>query len=127
GWRQQFLERWSVNNEEDRQVGLGGRRDIDVRKRRDKGMFVRISDVIRKSKETLTHNYPAFQKRHLPPYIEELLTLISFPSRLVEEIIKVRLAYARRVKESAQQNPLMLDQMISQFQLILKLAIRIKS
>ena len=98
----------------------------DGKKKRDKGMLVRISSVMRKSKRTLIENYSAFEKRHLPLYIEELLTLISFPSRLVEEIIKVRLAYARRVKETAQQNPLMLDQMISQFQLILKLAIRIK-
>lgn len=96
------------------------------RRRKDKGMFVRISTVIRKSKETLIRNYPAFRKRHLPPYIEELLTLMSFPSRLVEELIKVRLAYARKAKETAQQSPLMLDQMISQFQLILKLAIRMK-
>ncbi|CAI4213701.1 unnamed protein product [Parascedosporium putredinis] len=80
------------------------RRGTDGKNKRDKGMFVRISSVIRKSKRTLIENYPAFQKRHLPPYIEELLTLISFPSRLVEEIIR----------------------MISQFQLILKLAIRIK-
>ncbi|MBE3111874.1 MAG: hypothetical protein IMZ46_15450, partial [Acidobacteria bacterium] len=96
------------------------------RQRKDKGMFVRISTVIRKSKETLIRNYPAFRTRHLPPYIEELLTLMSFPSRLVEEIIKVRLAYARKAKETAQQSPLMLDQMIEQFQLILKLAIRMK-
>lgn len=99
---------------------------VSNRQRKDKGMFVRISTVIRKSKETLIRNYPAFRKRHLPPYIEELLTLMSFPSRLVEEIIKVRLAYARKAKETAQQSPLMLDQMISQFQLILKLAIRMK-
>lgn len=99
---------------------------LDSRDRKGGGMFVRISTVIRKSKESLIRNYPAFRKRHLPPYIEELLTLMSFPSRLVEEIIRVRLAYARKAKETAQQSPLMLDQMISQFQLILKLAIRMK-
>jgi len=104
----------------------GEEEDEKSGKETQKGMFFRISTVVHKSKETLIENYPAFQKRHLPPYIEELLTLISFPSRLVEEIIKTRLAYARKAKESAQQNPLMLDQMISQFQLLLKLAIRIK-
>ncbi|TDZ22030.1 MAP kinase kinase kinase wis4 [Colletotrichum orbiculare MAFF 240422] len=91
-----------------------------------KGMLPGISTVINKSKETLIRNFATFQKRHLPPYIEELLTLISFPSRLIEEIIKMRLAYAKKVKESAQQNPMMQDQMIGQFQLLLKLAIRIK-
>ncbi|KAM4055054.1 kinase [Hirsutella rhossiliensis] len=91
-----------------------------------KGMLRPISSIISKIKETLIRNSAPFQKRHLPPYLEELLTLISFPSRLIEEITKTRLAYARRVKETAQQNPLMLDQMISQFQLLLKFAIRIK-
>ncbi|RSL67505.1 hypothetical protein CEP54_003236 [Fusarium duplospermum] len=92
----------------------------------EKGMLVPISIVINKAKDTLIRNSAPFRKRHLPPYLEELLTLISFPSRLIEEITRTRLAYARRVKESAQQNPLMQNQMISQFQLLLKFAIRIK-
>ncbi|KAK5990549.1 MAP kinase kinase kinase wis4 [Cladobotryum mycophilum] len=91
-----------------------------------RGMLRPISSVINKAKETLIHNSAPFQKRHLPPYLDELLTLISFPSRLIEEITKTRLEYARRVKETAQQSPLMQDQMISQFQLLLKFAIRIK-
>ena len=94
---------------------------------RKKSMLDGISMVIMKAKDTLIQNAEAFQKRHLPPYIEELLTLISFPSRLIEEIIKVRLAYAKKMKDSAQQNPLMQDQMISQFQVLLKLAINIKA
>jgi mitogen-activated protein kinase kinase kinase len=92
-----------------------------------KSMLDSISMVITKAKDTLIVNAEGFQKRHLPPYIEELLTLISFPSRLIEEIIKVRLAYAKKMKDSAQQNPMMQDQMISQFQVLLKLAIKIKS
>ncbi|PNY23674.1 MAP kinase kinase kinase wis4, partial [Tolypocladium capitatum] len=91
-----------------------------------RGMLQPITSIISKVKETLIRNSAPFQKRHLPPYLEELLTLISFPSRLIEEITKTRLEYARRVKETAQQNPLMQDQMISQFQLLLKFAIRIK-
>lgn len=91
-----------------------------------KGMLRPISSIISKVKETLIRNSAPFQKRHLPPYLEELLTLISFPSRLIEEITRTRLAYARRVKETAQQNPLMQDQMTTQFQLLLKFAIRIK-
>lgn len=85
-----------------------------------------ISKTILKAKETLILNAEDFRKRHLPPYIEDLLTLISFPSRLIEEIIKVRLAYAKKMKESAQQNPMLQDQMISQFQVLLNLAISIK-
>ncbi|KAI1079555.1 MAP kinase [Whalleya microplaca] len=91
-----------------------------------RSMLTPISNTIAKAKETLIMNSAAFHKRHLPPYIEEILTLISFPSRLIEEIIKVRVAYARKMKETTQQTPILQDQMISQFQILLKLAIRIK-
>ncbi|KAG5927282.1 hypothetical protein E4U42_002398 [Claviceps africana] len=91
-----------------------------------KGMLWPISSIISKVKETLIHNSAPFQKRHLPPYLEELLTLISFPSRLIEEITKTRLEYVRRVRDAAQQNSMMQDQMISQFQVLLKFLVRIK-
>ncbi|KAH7023140.1 hypothetical protein EDB80DRAFT_31175 [Ilyonectria destructans] len=105
--------------------GLQSLYDDDIHSTQ-KGMLVPISTIISKAKDTLIKHSAPFRKRHLPPYLEELLTLISFPSRLIEEITRTRLAYARRVKESAQQNPLMQDQMIAQFQLLLKFAIRIK-
>lgn len=92
----------------------------------DKSILIGVSKVIMKAKNTLIQNSEGFAKRHLPPYIEELLTLINFPSRLIEEIIRVRLQFARKMKESAQQNAMMQEQMISQFQILLKLAIRIK-
>ncbi|KAG6166529.1 hypothetical protein E4U24_006648 [Claviceps purpurea] len=91
-----------------------------------KGMLWPIYSIISKVKETLIHNSAPFQKRHLPPYLEELLTLISFPSRLIEEITKTRLEYATRVREAAQQNSMMQEQMIAQFQVLLKFLVRIK-
>ncbi|CAK7205994.1 Suppressor of Sensor Kinase (SLN1) [Sporothrix eucalyptigena] len=85
-----------------------------------------ISRTILKAKDTLIMRSTEFRTRHLPSHVEDLLTLISFPARLIEEIVKVRLAYAKKMKESAQQNVLMQDQMISQFQVLLNLAIKIK-
>ncbi|KAG9238722.1 putative MAP kinase [Amylocarpus encephaloides] len=92
----------------------------------DKSILLGVSKVIMKAKNTLIQNSEGFARRHLPPYIEELLTLINFPSRLIEEIIQVRLQFARKMKDSAQQNAMMQEQMISQFQILLKLAIQIK-
>jgi mitogen-activated protein kinase kinase kinase len=92
----------------------------------EKSILLGVSKVIEKAKSTLIENSEAFARRHLPPYIEELLTLISFPSRLIEEIIKVRLQFARKMKDSAQQNAMMQEQMITQFQVLLKLAVQIK-
>jgi len=91
-----------------------------------RSMLTPISSTIAKAKESLIMNSAASHKRHLPPYIEEILTLISFPSRLIEEIINVGVAYARKTKDTTQQTPILQDQMIAQFELLLKLAIRIK-
>ncbi|KAL2410611.1 MAP kinase kinase kinase wis4 [Exophiala dermatitidis] len=92
----------------------------------DKSMFNGIGEVITKAKSTLIENAEAFAARHLPPYIEELLTLINFPSRLIQEIIRMRLSYARKMKESAQQSVMIIDQMIAQFQILMNLACLIK-
>ncbi|WEW55829.1 Suppressor of Sensor Kinase (SLN1) [Emydomyces testavorans] len=85
-----------------------------------------IGEVIKKAKSTLIENSEAFAERHLPPYIEELLILISFPSRLIVEIIRVRLSYAKKMKDPGQQSPMLLDQMIVQFQILMKIAVEIK-
>ena len=92
----------------------------------DYSMFRELGDTIRKAKGTMIENAAAFAERHLPPYIEELLTLINFPSRLLQEIIRLRLSYAQKMKESAQQSVMIIDQMIDQFQILMKLACRIK-
>ncbi|KIH87657.1 mitogen-activated protein kinase kinase kinase [Sporothrix brasiliensis 5110] len=95
-------------------------------KSRRRSMLEGISETILKAKDTLTMRSAEFRTRHLPSHVEDLLTLVSFPARLIEEIVKVRLAYAKKMKESAQQNSLMQDQMISQFQVLLNLAIKVK-
>ncbi|CAG8950602.1 hypothetical protein HYFRA_00002811 [Hymenoscyphus fraxineus] len=92
----------------------------------DKSILLGVAKVIMKAKSTLIENSEGFARRHLPPYIEEMLTLINFPSRLIEEIILVRLQFARKMKDSAQQNAMMQEQMIAQFQILLNLAVRIK-
>ncbi|KAI9696564.1 MAG: Suppressor of Sensor Kinase (SLN1) [Candelina mexicana] len=89
-------------------------------------MLIGVAEVIKKAKNTLIENAEAFVSRHLPPYIEELLTLINFPSRLIQEVIRMRLSYARKMKDPSQQGLMMAEQMISQFQILLKLAVIIK-
>ena len=91
-----------------------------------KSLLDGVAKVIRKSKLTLIENAELFVDRHLPPYIEELLTLINFPTRLIQEIIRIRLNYAKKMKESAQTSGLIIDQMIDQFQILMTLACRIK-
>ena len=89
-------------------------------------MLLPVAEVIKKAKATLIRNATQFAKRHLPPYIEELLTLINFPSRLIQEIIRMRLKYVTKMKDPALLSPMMQTSMISHFQILLKMAIRIK-
>ncbi|KAF2690965.1 Ssk2-type MAP kinase [Lentithecium fluviatile CBS 122367] len=89
-------------------------------------LLVALEKVIHKAKATFIANAEGFADRHLPPYIEELLTLINFPSRLLQEIIRVRLSYAKKIKDPSQQGVMMAEQMISQFQILLTLAGKIK-
>ncbi|KAJ4296539.1 Suppressor of Sensor Kinase (SLN1) [Kalmusia sp. IMI 367209] len=92
----------------------------------DESLLLALERVIHKAKATLIANAEGFAERHLPPYIEELLTLINFPSRLLQEIIRVRLSYAKKTKDPSQQGLMMAEQMISQFQILLTLAGKIK-
>lgn len=92
----------------------------------NRGLLGGVQRVIEKAKSTLIENASAFASKHLPPYIEELLTLINFPSRLVQEIIRVRLSYAKKMKESAQQGMMLAEQLITQFRILLNLAMKTK-
>ena len=89
----------------------------------DRNMLKGISAIVGKAKKTLIENHCAFEKRQLPPYIDEMLLLINFPTRLIEEIIQIRLKYAKKIREPAS---IMVDQFIQQFQAILRLAVQIK-
>ncbi|KAF2131473.1 Ssk2-type MAP kinase [Dothidotthia symphoricarpi CBS 119687] len=92
----------------------------------DTNLLIPLEKVIQKAKTTLIANAEGFADRHLPPYIEELLTLINFPSRLLQEIIKVRLSYAKKIKDPSQQGVMMAEQMIVQFQILLRMAGQVK-
>ncbi|CAN9163005.1 unnamed protein product [Alternaria sp. RS040] len=92
----------------------------------DTNLLAPLEKVIQKAKATLIANAEGFAERHLPPYIEELLTLINFPSRLLQEIIRVRLSYAKKIKDPSQQGVMMAEQMIAQFQILLAMAGQVK-
>jgi mitogen-activated protein kinase kinase kinase len=90
------------------------------------GLLAGLGRVINQAKQTLiTHAY-SFQERHLPTYIEELQTMINFPSRLIKEVIAIRLSYAEKFKDLLQQPVIIIEQMIGQFRILLTLAVRIK-
>ena len=92
----------------------------------ERSLLLSLNNVILKAKKTYIENAERFAAKHLPPYIEELQILINFPSRLVQEIIKLRLGYAKKMKDPSQQGLMMTEQMIDQFKILLNLAVRIR-
>ena len=88
-------------------------------------LLVRLGEVVEKAKVNMIQYSNAYAARHLPSYIEELLSLIAFPSRLVQEIIRMRLQYAERIKDP-NQAVLMAESMIPQFRILLNLAVKVK-
>ncbi|KAF1816959.1 hypothetical protein P152DRAFT_445123 [Eremomyces bilateralis CBS 781.70] len=93
---------------------------------REKNILGSLAMVTQKAKDSVIQFAEGFHERHLPPFIEELQILINFPTRLVKEIIKMRLDLAKSMKDPAQQGVLMTEQMIAQFQLLLHLAVLVK-
>ncbi|KAL1581970.1 hypothetical protein WHR41_09543, partial [Cladosporium halotolerans] len=92
----------------------------------DNSLLEGVNRVINKAKGTLILNVQAFVERHLPPYTEELLALINFPARLIQEIIRMRLSYANNMEDPAQHGVMMAEQMNLQFRILLTLAVKIK-
>ncbi|AET38221.1 mitogen-activated protein kinase kinase kinase SSK2 Ecym_2499 [Eremothecium cymbalariae DBVPG len=60
---------------------------------------------------------------NLPSLQELLTTLLTFPLKLIKEIIHIRINYAKKLK---QPTMMMIDQMIDDFRVYIKLAVQIK-
>ncbi|KAI8922111.1 hypothetical protein DFJ77DRAFT_425175, partial [Powellomyces hirtus] len=83
-----------------------------------------LRGLLVKCKASMIENALAFKKMQLPTYINELQQLASFPSNLMEEILKVQLE--THTEKLAKHSGVMLDQVIEGFGISLSLAIRIK-
>ncbi|KAI8592876.1 hypothetical protein BDZ88DRAFT_391845, partial [Geranomyces variabilis] len=83
-----------------------------------------LRGLLAKCKASMIDNALAFKKMQLPTYINELQQLASFPSNLMEEILKVQLE--THTEKLAKHSGVMLDQVIEGFGISLSLAIRIK-
>lgn len=77
-----------------------------------------VGPLIVKAREATVEYSQVFVELGLPLFHERLSNLMSFPVTLIQEIIRMRLSYARKLV-----NPTMLiiDQMISDFQLYIKI------
>ncbi|KKA27380.1 hypothetical protein TD95_000489 [Thielaviopsis punctulata] len=98
-----------------------------LQRARNGGVIIDLLHVIRRSKKTIIKYANEFNERHLPPPIEELTTLINFPSRLVQTMLQEQVANAKttNIKMAARTNSLILDQMMLQFKTLLRISVGI--
>lgn len=82
-----------------------------------------IGPVIERAREGHVHFREEFTKIGLPVYVEGLEKLMKFPIKLIQEIVSLRLVYAKRMT-----NPtvMLVDQMIEDLSLYMNIALLVK-
>ncbi|ODV86788.1 hypothetical protein CANARDRAFT_6358 [[Candida] arabinofermentans NRRL YB-2248] len=90
----------------------------------DKRLFTSFSHWTFKAKESYLQYQQLFENLGLPSYVNNLFVLAMFPTKLMKELIRARLAYARKMKNPTM---MMIDQVLSDFQLYITLALEIRT
>jgi mitogen-activated protein kinase kinase kinase len=89
----------------------------------EKSTLSSLRNAMAQIKETMVGNAVAFASMGLVPTMTELQRLVRFPSRLMQECLRLRLEYADRVTVPTLPN---VDQMLDDFKTSLFLACQIK-
>lgn len=89
----------------------------------EKRIFSSLGPWVIKAKRAYLEFKQVYEELNLPAYLDTLIDLANFPSRLIKELLNVRLGYAKKLK-----NPTMMliDQMMDDLKTYLKLAFDIK-
>lgn len=82
-----------------------------------------LNQLICKARDTTKTFHEAFARLDLPPFTPELVQLISFPMRLMEGALRLRLDYAGKIKEPSL---LIVDSLTDDLRSALDVAIRTK-
>lgn len=88
-----------------------------------KKIFFKHAPWMFKSKLVYLKRKNYIHEMNLPLPVEKLYSLLNFPLRLIQEIILIRLEYARKLKKPTM---MMIDQMIDDFSSYIKLSVQIK-
>ena len=99
-------------------------KEESLKKTFEKRIFADINRLIDNARDTVINHSHDFKQLQLPDFTYELVRLIGFPGKLIIEVLKVRLDAARKLNDP---NPMVIDDMIDSFRLILDTAVSIKS
>ncbi|KAK0518158.1 Suppressor of Sensor Kinase (SLN1), partial [Tilletia horrida] len=83
-----------------------------------------LNRVIEKAKRNILRHHHTFEKLHLPSFEPELVQIISFPTRLMEAALRLRLDYAGKLNEPGM---LIVDSLTDDLRAAIAVACRIKT
>ncbi|KAF5384696.1 hypothetical protein D9757_006245 [Collybiopsis confluens] len=89
----------------------------------EKGSLVTVHASVAAARDAQVNLAGLFEEMNLPTFESELLPLISFPTKLAQACLHLRLAYIQKIKEP---DMLILDQMIDDLKLGIGLACTLK-
>ncbi|KAJ3850583.1 hypothetical protein EV368DRAFT_45000 [Lentinula lateritia] len=89
----------------------------------EKGSLVTVHASVAAARDAQVNLAGLFEEMNLPTFENELLPLISFPTKLAQACLHLRLAYVQKIKEP---DMLILDQMIDDLKLGIGLACTLK-
>ncbi len=89
----------------------------------EKRTLASLYQLITKSKETILKHNKEFIRMRLPPFEPELVTLINFPTRLMQGALRFRLDYAGKL---AEPSVLIVDSLTDDLRTALAMACRVK-
>ena len=89
----------------------------------EKRTLASLYQLITKAKETILKHHAEFERMALPSFEPELVTLISFPTRLMQGALRLRLDYAGKL---AEPSVLIVDSLTDDLRTALAMACRVK-
>lgn len=88
-----------------------------------KAILSTLNKQVYKAKETVEANHGIFDRMRLPSFLGDVQLLVNFPTKLIEEALKIRLAYAKKLRDP---ELIVMEQLIDDFALCMKVAVGIK-
>ncbi|EPQ61084.1 kinase [Gloeophyllum trabeum ATCC 11539] len=89
----------------------------------EKEILTTVHSLIGTTRDAQVNLAPIFREMNLPTFENELLPLISFPTKLVQATLRLRLSYIQRLKDP---EVLIIDQMIDDLKVSIGLACTLK-
>lgn len=92
----------------------------------EKSTIADLYRLIHDAKSVVINLSQLFQEMNLPSFLADLISLVNFPTNLIQEALKLRLNYVQHISSEQQPSAVLVDQLTSDFRSGLALAAKMK-